>query len=388
MPEASIVGAGDVLQILLDGVARTKAELCTLTGLSRGTIAVRIDQLSAANLVKPASAATSSGGRPASRLEFNPAAGHVLALDLGATHASIGVTDLAARVLGSRTMSISIADGPDAVLGIALRAAAELLNGLSLDSPLLGVGVGVPGPVEHSTGRPVSPPIMPGWDAFDIPAYIERELGVVGFVDNDVNILALGEHALEWPDVDDLVFVKVSTGIGSGIIAGGRLQRGAQGSAGDIGHVQVPWNRDSGRLPDDEQDLEAVASGTAVATALRAQGMQTRASSDVVSLVRAGDPAAIAAVRQAGRDVGEVLATIVNLLNPSVIVLGGSLAGTGEHLLAGTREVVYRRSIPQATRELRIVSTRASEKAGVLGAAIMVIQRVLSPTGFDTYVRA
>ena len=148
-------------------------------------------------------------------------------------------------------------------------------------------------------------------------------------VDNDVNILALGEHAVGWPGVDDLIFVKVSTGIGAGIIAGGVLQRGAQGSAGDMGHVQVPYSHDSPRPRGDERDLEAIASGTAIAAALREQGFDAAGSSDVVDLVRAGNPLAMAATRQAGREVGEVLATVVNMLNPSIIVIGGSIARAG-----------------------------------------------------------
>lgn len=375
-----------MLQVLLDGVARTKSELSMITGLSRGTVSSRLEALSASHLVTAAGAASSSGGRPPAQLVFNPGAGCVLALDLGATHASIAVTDLAARIVRSSTMPIAISDGPAVVLATAFDSARRLFNELGSVGPLVGVGVGVPGPVEHSTGLAVTPPIMPGWDRFDIPARIRAEFGVEGYVDNDVNVLALGEHRLEWPAVQDLVFVKVATGVGAGIIAGGKLQRGAQGSAGDIGHVQVPWNRDSSRAADDEHDLEAVASGTAIAATLREQGVNAVGASDVVELVRSGDIAAVAAVRQAGREVGEVLATLVNLLNPSVVVLGGSVARVGEHLLAGVREVVYRRSIPLATRELQIVSSAAGETAGVQGAAIMVIERVLAPASIDALV--
>ena len=146
-----------------------------------------------------------------------------------------------------------------------------------------------------------------------------------------------------------------------------------------MGHVQVPFSRDSPRLATDERDLEAVASGTAIAADLQSHGMDVQGSADVVELVRAGNAAAVTAARQAGREVGEVLATVVNLLNPSVIVLGGSVARAGEHLLAGVREVVYRRSIPLATQHLVIVQSRAGETAGVLGAAMMVSQHVLSP---------
>lgn len=380
-------GAGEIFQILRDGTARTKAELAAITGLARSTVALRVDALLAADLLRPAGEAASTGGRPPARLAFNSRAGVVLAVDLGATHATSAVADLAGVILDSRTRTIDIGDGPESLLDVILEDGAALLEApAAVGIPLLGVGIGVPGPVEHSTGRPTNPPIMPGWDRFDIPAYVQRTFDVPVLVDNDVNILAIGEQATIWPHIDDLVFVKVSTGIGSGIIAGGQLQRGAQGSAGDLGHVQVPSGAGSAREPGDERDLEALASGSALAATLHDAGYAAHSPADVVDLVRSGNPAAIEATRQAGRDVGEVLATVVNLLNPSIIVLGGSIARAGEHLLAGVREVVYRRSIPLATQHLAIVQSQAGDRAAVLGAAIMVAREVLSPANVDRYV--
>jgi len=382
-------GAGEIFQILRDGTARTKAELAALTGLARSTVALRVDALLAAGLLRPAGEAVSTGGRPPARLAFNSRAGVVLAVDLGATHATVAVADLAGVILDSRTRTIDIGAGPERLLDVILADGAALLDTPASDGiSLFGIGIGVPGPVEHSTGRPTNPPIMPGWDRFDVPGYVQRTFDVPVLVDNDVNILALGEHATTWPHVDDLIFVKVSTGIGAGIIAGGQLQRGAQGSAGDMGHVQVPSGSGSAREPGDERDLEALASGAALATALHAGGYEASGPADVVDLVRAGNAAAIEATRQAGRDVGEVLATVVNLLNPSIIVLGGSIARAGEHLLAGVREVVYRRSIPLATQHLAIVQSQAGDRAAVLGAAIMVAREVLSPANVDRHVAA
>ncbi|WP_309102358.1 ROK family protein [Microbacterium sp.] len=382
-------GAGEIFQILRDGHARTKAELAALTGLARSTVALRVDSLLAAGLLRPAGEAVSTGGRPPARVAFNPRAGFVLAVDLGATHATVAVADLAGRILDSHTRAIDIGDGPENLLDTILADGSALLTeSAAPDVPLVGVGIGVPGPVEHSTGRPTNPPIMPGWDRFDVPGYVQRTFDVPVLVDNDVNILALGEQATSWPQVDDLIFVKVATGIGAGIIAGGQLQRGAQGSAGDMGHVQVPAGAGSSRQLGDERDLEALASGSALTVALRESGHDVHSPSDVVALVRAGNTAAIEATRQAGRDVGEVLATVVNLLNPSIIVLGGSIARAGEHLLAGVREVVYRRSIPLATQHLAIVQSQAGERAAVLGAAIMVAREVLSPVNVDAYVAA
>ncbi len=381
---APIPGAGDIFQILRDGTARTKAELAALTGLARSTVSSRVDALLAAGLLAPAGEAASTGGRPPARIAFNPRAGVILAVDLGATHATVAIADLSGEILASRTHPQDIAAGPVPVLESVIAEGAAMLADSGIGEEVLaGVGIGVPGPVEHSTGRPTNPPIMPGWDRFDIPAFVRRRFDVPVLVDNDVNILALGEQAVSWPHVADLIFVKVSTGIGSGIISGGTLQRGAQGSAGDLGHVQVPFSHDSPRPAGDERDLEAIASGTAIAAALRADGVDAPDGAAVVDLIRAGHTAAIDAARQAGREVGEVLATVVNLLNPSIIVVGGSVARAGEHLLAGVREIVYRRSIPLATQHLAIVQSRAGATAGVLGAAIMVIQQILAPAAVD-----
>jgi glucokinase len=376
-------GIGDLFQIFLDRTPRTKSELAALTGLSRGTISSRVDPLLAANLLVPVGAAASTGGRPPAQVTFNVDAGIVLGIDLGATHGTVAVTNLAAQVRGLETTRLDIAAGPTAVLDLVFEVGSRLVDSHAAGSRLVGVGIGVPGPVEHSTGRPTNPPIMPGWDRFDVPGYAQRTFPVPVLVDNDVNILALGEQALSWPGIDDLIFVKVATGIGAGIISGGVLQRGARGSAGDMGHVQVPRGRDSPRPPGDERDLEAIASGTAIAAEMRAQGIDASGSPDVVALVRAGHFAAIAATRQAGREVGEVLAMVVNMLNPSVIVIGGSIARAGEHLLAGAREVVYRRSIPLATQNLSIVQSQGGESAGVMGAAIMVTHLVLAPANVE-----
>ena len=220
---------------------------------------------------------------------------------------------------------------------------------------------------------------MPGWDRYDVPAHVQRAFPVPVLIDNDVNIMALGERHAHLRDVDDLVFIKVSTGIGAGIVSGGVLQRGAQGTAGDLGHVRVARADDVLCRCGNLGCLEAVASAAAIGESMRRARAEVGERPDVVALVRGGDPLAIQSVRQAGRDIGEVVATLVNVINPSVIVVGGSLADAGESLLAGIREVVYQRSLPLATEHLRIVTAQAGERAGVLGAAALAIGHVLSP---------
>ncbi|MGH1547643.1 ROK family protein [Leifsonia poae] len=372
--------AAELLTILRDGIPRTRAQLAELTGMARSTIASRIDLLTAAGLVIPAGDDPSSGGRPPARIRFHAESRVVLAIDLGATHGVVALADLSGTIMASRSERLSIADGPEDILDWVLEVACELYSDSGRrPEELIGVGVGVPGPVEHSTGLPVNPPIMPGWDRFDIPRYIRRVFDVPVLVDNDVNLLALGEQTLMWPEETDLLFVKVATGVGAGIISGGRLQRGALGSAGDLGHVRVPFGTDTPSHGEQDADLEALVSGPAIARTLTELGFPASTSDDVVELARTGNPRVLEAIRQAGRDLGAVVATCVNLLNPSVIVVGGSLSRVGEQLLAGMREVVYQRSTPLATQHLTITQSRSGETGGVIGAAVMVVQRALDP---------
>jgi predicted NBD/HSP70 family sugar kinase len=191
-----------------------------------------------------------------------------------------------------------------------------------------------------------------------------------------------------WPDVDDMLFVKVATGIGSGIISDGELRRGAQGAAGDIGHIAVPGAEDVPCRCGNLGCLEAVASGRALAEQLSREGAEARGGADVVALVRSGDLAAGRAVRQAGREIGGVLAACVSLLNPSLVVIGGVVAEAGEHLIAGIREVVYQRSLPLATQHLRIVTSQARSEVGILGASAMAVDHVLSPVAIDALLEA
>jgi glucokinase len=389
-PEAPAQGgAGVLFQLLRDGQARTRAELALATGLARSTVASRIDALIASGLVGPAGEANSSGGRPPSRFAFNPAVRVVLAVDVGATHVIVAVTDLSGDVLAEQRLAQDIADGPEAVLDRVVKEGRSLLAAVGRTvEELAGVGIGLPGPVEHATGQPVKPPIMPGWDGFDVVAYIQRSLPVPVLVDNDVNIMALGERTAHWPEHNDFLFIKVATGVGSGIISSGMLQRGANGTAGDLGHVRVPRGDDVLCRCGNYGCLEAMASGPALAAELARQGVPAAKGSDVLRLVAQGNLQAIQILRQAGRDVGDVLATVVNLLNPSVIVIGGSLGQAGEHLMAGVREVVYRRSLPLATAHLRIALTVAGDRAAILGASQMVTQHVLSPAAVEATLQA
>src|SRR3954471_22721909 len=232
-------GAGALLALIRAGTAVTRADLARLTGMSRASISHRIDGLIECGLVREATELPSTGGRPPASLVFSSDRGVVLGADLGATHARLAVMDLAGNVLAELAEDLDIAKGPETVLGIVEAQFCELLSRLGREPhEVHGIGVGLPGPVEFASGRPVNPPIMPGWDGVDVPAMLGR-FGAPVLVDNDVNIMALGEHSQNWPDCQDFLFVKVGTGIGCGIITSGHMHRGAQGAAGDIGHVRV-----------------------------------------------------------------------------------------------------------------------------------------------------
>ncbi|WP_344247518.1 ROK family protein [Actinocorallia libanotica] len=368
-----------------DGHARTRSDLVKLTGLARSTVTLRLEALLDRRWIVPAEGPVSSGGRPATAFTFNTGARLVLAADLGVMHARAAVTDLGARVLAERRAGIAIAEGPEKVLDWLIEAFTGLLaeTGHTL-AEVCGVGVGLPGPVSHGTGRPVSPPIMPGWDGFDVPGRLGARLGAPVLVDNDVNIMAVGEHWSTGRGTAHMIFVKLGTGIGSGLITEHRLHRGAQGAAGDIGHIRASAEAaDALCRCGNTGCLEAVAGGGALAARLRAEGLDADTAWDVVRLVRAGDRTAVTLVRQAGREIGQVLASLVNFFNPGVIVIGGELADAGEHLLAGVRESVYSRSLPLATAHLNIRVSELGEQVGIIGAAVLVIEETLSPDAVD-----
>lgn len=382
-------GSGHLLQLFRDGSPHTRAELAELTGLARSTISLRLEPLIELGLVAPASEVISTGGRPSASLVLNKSAYVVAGVDFGATHAMAALSDLGGNVLVSIDTKRQVTDGPEVCLRWMIEELKHLLEsqGISQES-LLAIGIGLPGPVEHSTGKPANPPIMPGWDGYDVPGRVNQDLAAKVLVDNDVNVMALGERHIAYPEVDHLIFLKAATGIGSGIISDGHLQRGAQGTAGDIGHVRVSRGGEIACHCGNFGCLEAVAGAPAVIKNVVAQGLPIRNTSDLIDATKRAKVEAIQAVRQAGRDIGEVLSTCVSLLNPQTIVIGGSLASAGEHLIAGVREVVYSRSMPLASENLSIVQSKAGKEAGIIGASVMAIEYVLDVETIEGMVEA
>ena len=364
------------------------------TGLGRSAITQRVTELRDVGLVIEAGSEPSSGGRPPRQVRFNTGLGHVLVADLGATSIDVAVADLGGHILAHRSDDADIAAGPDAILGRVERLFDELAAATTdRTGPLWGIGIGVPGPVEFSTARPVSPPIMPGWDDYTIRERLSARFAVPVWVDNDVNVMALGERAEGIArGHDNVIFVKIGTGIGAGIISHGTLQRGANGSAGDVGHVQVIVDASVVCRCGKVGCLEAVAGGGALSKAalrlaesgespmlaatLKERG--TVSTRDITEAARHGDQASIQLLRQAGRHIGQMLATAVNILNPSLIVIGGGVAGAGDMLIASIREVIYGRSTALATRHLQILQSTLGDRAGVTGATVMVLDELFA----------
>jgi predicted NBD/HSP70 family sugar kinase len=382
--------AGAILQLIREGHARTRSELIALTGLSRSTVVQRVNLLLAGDmLIERRASSRSNGGRPPTPLAFNEQAGVVLAADLGARHGRLAVCDLAGSSLAEHEEAVDIANGPEAVLEWVTTGLRGLLDeaGRSTDA-VLAIGAGVPGPVDHAAGRPISPTIMPGWDSYPVADVLAEHFGTAALLDKDVNIMALGEHRAHLRSIDHLVFVKVATGIGAGVIVDGSVVRGRHCSAGDIGHIRAYTESDVLCTCGNRGCVGALASGSAVARQLAADGTQAGGARDVVALVKQGHPRATHHVRESGRVLGEALASVVSVLAPTAIVVGGEMAEAREPLLAGIRETVYQRSLPLATRELQILTSQLGPRAGIVGAATMAIEHALSPGRVDALLAA
>ena len=371
----------------------SKARLIEALNFSRGKISAEVARLIEKGLLAEDGLAESEGGRRSSLLIIPPSAGLVAAVDIGATSIDVALTTLGSELVAQRGEGADVGEGPLSVLDRVNNLLSQLIDEQSA-SPrdVLAIGVGVPGPVEQASGLLTVPPIMPGWDRFPIRDAFAGEYAAPVFVDNDVNVMALGEH---WggvaKGVADVIFVKIGTGIGSGIIVGGRLHRGAQGCAGDFGHICVD--------PDgpvctcgNTGCLEAMAAAPAIV--LQAERCAREGESPLLMALlqergeltmkgvgeaaRRGDYCALTIIRRSGRLIGQTLASAVNVLNPSMIVIGGGVSRVGHALLAEVRSAVYQRSLPLATRNLPVVMSELDDVAGVIGAGVMAAREVLS----------
>ena len=388
----------DALVTVLDTVrlmgASTRPEIMRRTGLGRAVTVQRVEALLDRGLFAEDGLAASSGGRSPRAVRFNAGVGHILVADLGATSIGVGLADLAGNLIEQREEPADITAGPDAIL---LRV-EELMENLreragGRSGDLWGIGIGVPGPVEFATGRPASPPIMPGWDDYPVRERFADRYRVPVWVDNDVNMMAVGERRSGIAQAhESVVFIKIGTGIGAGILIGGRIHRGVQGSAGDVGHIQVTDDRSIVCRCGNRGCLEALAGGAALArdgteaartgrSAILGRLLAERGRIEALDVGWAashGDLVSRDLIANAGHRIGLMIATLVNALNPSLIVVGGGVAGIGDALIASIREAVYARSLPLATRDLILARSSLDDDAGLIGAATLVADELFS----------
>ncbi|UXS34586.1 ROK family transcriptional regulator [Agrobacterium tumefaciens] len=383
----AIKASAALLSLVGSGRARSRSALTEFSGLSRATVHQKLASLIDAGLIRETEETLPSGGRPTRALDLNRDFAVILSADIGEQHIRVAVTDLQPRILTEISETFDILRGPAVVLNWIEEQFEVLLAKIGKTTgDVLGIGIGLPAPVDYANGRVVGPSVMVGWDNFEIRQHLEERFGVPVYAENDVNLLALSDHRQRRTNVSEMVFVKVGTGIGSGIITEGRLYRGAQGAAGDIGHIQfarepAPLCR-CGKIG----CVEARAAGWAIARELRKEGIEAHTARDVTRLVEFGQPLAIHLVRESGRILGEVMTSLVSILNPQMIVIGGTLAIANDHLLAGIRELVYKRSLPLATRELELVISPPDPDAGIMGAAILVVEEQMKAQNVEMVI--
>lgn len=395
LPNDHITSLVAVLDAVRNHGATTRPQIARMTGLGRNVVTDRVKQLISAGLLADGELGRSTGGRAPRELRFRAEAGSILVAEVGATSLEVAVSDLNGRISRSIGEAADVRDGPEPILS----RIAELFNELvsAEDAQLWGIGLGLPGPVEFESGRPISPPIMPGWNGYDVRGFLGERFGVPVWVDNDVNVMALGELRGGMASGHrDVVFVKVGSGIGAGLVSQGSLHRGAQGCAGDIGHVAVGdstvlcrcgqlgcLEAHAGGFALARDGLEAARSGSSPALAATLSDGQEITAETIIWAAQRADPKARDLLIESARLLGEGLARIVNFFNPSLILIGGRVASAGDLYLAEVRKTVLARSLPLATRSLQIEQSPLADQAGLRGAAYMVVDELLSPTNLN-----
>lgn len=373
---SQVSSPGGILNLVRSGSSSSRADIARSAGLSPSTVAVRVEALIESGYLREAGRGTSQGGRRPRHLEVNPTTGAVCGVDLGAHHASFALFDMAGRLVAERQLRMDIADGPDHILRWILEEATALAAASAVPGQeLRGICLGLPGPVDAQTGALVSPSRMPGWNGVDAAAILGELSGLPALVDNDANLMALGEHVSLGGDVEHLVFVKAGSSIGCGVIASGALYHGHHGMAGDISHVSVPDAPrvlcSCGRMG----CLDAVAGGAAIVVSLRNAGVAVADTREVLALARDAHPLATQMLREAGTRTGGVLATIVNFFNPQRLVLGGNLS-EADAFVAGVRSRIYTECLPMATDRLEIAVSQAKSRGGVIGAGKVMLDHL------------
>lgn len=364
----------------------TKLELSTRSGLSRTAVNQRVEALLTGGYLAASPAIEGGRGRPADRFTLSQTRGVTLVAASGATGMSVAICTPLGRILQTHDLEVSITMGPEVILRIMVERFDALLAGMGKTRvEVLALALSVPGPVDHASGRVISPPIMTGWHDFDIVAFLTQEFPVPVFVEKDTNAMAYGEYQAYEDLIDNMVFVKLGTGIGTGLILDGRIYRGSDGSAGDIGHVPLHGELALGAPAcrcGKVGCVEAYAGGWALARDLTSAGYPASSVADVVQAARNGQTVALNLVRKASEIIGHAVSDIVNMFNPRLVVFGGTLATLDDIVLATAREIIYGRSLPLATRNLKITSSQSPHVA-VHGLAAVIADNLHSPEAVD-----
>lgn len=376
-----LASAGELLELVRTDRATTRADLRRLTGMSRTAVVSRVSALADAGLLLLGEELASTGGRPPGGLVFNRDAGVVLAAAIGRSRSQLAVFDLLGDELGASAVGHAVGAGPDAVMPPVAEHLAALVT--EVGRPVLGIGLSLPGTVDPARGVSVDSPVMAGWDGVELGPYLAGLGDVPLFVGNDADVLARSEWRGHAATYDDLLVVKASTGLGLGIVAGGRVVLGHLGGAGEIGHTKVDAADGRACRCGDTGCLETLAGGWALVARLQEAGRTVEHVRELVALAVGGDPEAKQLLRESGRQLGEVLAVAINLLNPEAVAIGGDMGAAFDVYAAGVRESVYARASALATRDLQVLPATHGDRAGVVGCAAMALDRVLSPAAID-----
>ncbi len=383
-----------VLNVLRNEGPFSRADLSRLTHLSRSTISAIAQELLDEQMITDMGEGSSSGGRPPVLLSFNRDAALVAGIELGASHITLLLTNLAPTIVLRFVEPFNVSTGPEAgmeaVITILHRALQQAAHETGKPPRFVGVGVGVPGPVDWLSGLVAAPPIMPGWDGFPFRQRLGDHLGVPVYLDNDANLGALGEYCYgAGQGVHALAFVKIGTGIGCGFLFDGQVYRGENGFAGEIGHVTVTENGPPCKCGS-YGCLEAVAGGDALAHQVRLGLLAGHRSSlsaladpnaitprEVARAAASGDSLALQAFQNAGRLLGIAIADMINLFNPGRVLIGGGGAQAGDILFDPLRQTVDARAMSASAQAAHIMPAALGGDAVALGAVAMVLQNIL-----------
>jgi glucokinase len=310
----------------------------------------------------------SQGGRKASYLSLNKSSGYIGIAYFSATSVTVAIANLQGDILKSKKSSAAISEGPKLILPKAVSTLATMLNEFPKNKRL-GIVVGVPGPVSHSLGKVVNPPIMRGWDKINFQQEFGDATDLPVYLENDTNLLVIAEHRLIYPEIKNMILVKIATGIGGGLIINGQLLRGDTGSAGDIGHVQLDALKGLPCRCGHVDCVESFSSGWALTEKINSMGYKVKDTSDIADLCRIGDTQILHLIKEASTYIGHAVADAVSLLNPSKVIIVGRLVEATDIVLATIKEVVYQRSGALATKNLEILQSRLGENMALQGSA-------------------